>query len=70
MIKEEYLGKEVTVSQGRNKRKVEIYEGMPIYDIKFLKDHGIDVLEEVKSDKKKKAYKGIEQPKEEEDGEA
>ena len=73
MIKLDYLGKEITISQGRNQRKIEIYEGMPIGDINFLKAHGIDVLEEVKKEKKPKKYKGIEEKNEnteEENGEA
>lgn len=63
MIKAEYQGKVITIKTGRNKRTVEVYEGMPISDVKFLADNGIEVLEPAKP-KKEKKYKGVEEPKE------
>lgn len=68
-IKKEYLGVEVTVSQGTNKRVIEIYEGMDKNDIKFLQKAGIPLIEEPKKRKAQK-YEGVEEKKEEDNGEA
>lgn len=67
MIKDKYLGQVITITQGTNKRVVEVFEGMPICDVKFLKDHGIDVMKPTKVDKtrKKENYKGIKEDGEE-----
>lgn len=63
MIKEEYIGTIVTITNGSAKRKIEIYEGMPKDEIELLKNHGIEVEEEKKKAKK---YKAIEEVKEDE----
>lgn len=64
MIKEEYIGTVVTITNGSVKRKIEIYEGMLKEEIEILKNHGIEVEEPKKT--KAKKYKAIEQPKEDE----
>ena len=69
MIKKEYLGSTITISNGSSKRKIEVYEGMHKNDIKALLELGIEIEEKPKKRKSKK-YEGIEEPKQEDNGEA
>ena len=57
MIKEEHQGKTYTIKGNGFKRTIEVFDGMPLGDIAFLKSHNIDVLEEVKKEKKMKPKK-------------
>lgn len=65
MIKKEYLGQTIRV----DRRKIEVYQGMPKSEIKFLAEHGVDILEpkpaKVDKTRKKENYKGIEEEKNE-----
>ena len=61
MIKKEYIGKIIRVSSGgKPTRAIEVFEGMTIEEIEFLKKNKVDVLEKPKKTRKKKEVKMVE----------